>query len=156
MKDTFLFVLSGLDSLFSVLKVGLKGYSTDYKQIGGTTTVHLFLTTGEIVKISSEMHDIDSWNEIGSLVFEMVQDCPYSKMIPLDPAWKSLASVEKLVLEREEFVAESGIILRSESDETLLVVASANVYTLAVQAPFARDEFLPENDLSAYRYVPLQ
>lgn len=151
-----MFVLSGFDSLFDILKAGLMGYSTDYKQPGGTTTVHLFLTTGEIVKIYSEMHDIDSWNEIGSLVFEMVQDCPHSKIIPLEPGWKSLASVKKLVLDREEFIAESGIILRSDSDETFLIVTSANVYTLAVKAPFARDEFFPENDLSAYHYIPLR
>ena len=156
MKEAFLFVLAGLDSIVNVLKVGLLGYSTDFKRIGGTTIVHLFLTDGRIMKIYSEMHDIDSWNEIGSLVFEMAEKVPNAPMIPLGDSWKQLASVSKLVLEREQFVAESGICLRSMADETPLVVTSANVETLAVQAPSLRDEFLPENDLSAYRYMPLE
>ncbi len=117
--------------------------------------MHLFLTTGEIIKIYSKMNDIDRWNEIGSLVFEMVQESPFSKMIALGHTWKSLASLEKLVFERDDFLAESGIRLRTESDETLLIVTSANVQTLAVHAPFSSGEFLPENDLAAYRYIPL-
>lgn len=156
MKDAFLFVLVGLDSLLNVLKVGLIGYSTDFKPVGGTTIVHLYLTDGRIMRIYSEMNDIDRWNEIGSLVFEMVEKRPSAPMILLEDSWKQLASVSKLVLDREQFVAESGILLRSVANETLLVVTSANVETLAVQAPSSRDEFLPENDLSAYRYVPLE
>lgn len=156
MKETFLFILIGLDSILNVLKVGLIGYSTDYKPVGGATIVHLYLTDGRIMKIYSEMHDIDSWNEIGSLVFEMVEKGPSTPMISLGDSWKQLASVNKLVLEREQFVVESGIHLRSTTDEMLLVLTSANVETLAVLAPSSRDEFLPENDLSAYRHVPLE
>lgn len=155
MKDVFPFVLIGLDSLFRALKVGLVGYSTDFKPIGGTTIVHLFLTDGQVVKTYSEMHDLGNWNEIGSLVFEAVEGEPHSKMTPLGRGWENIASAEKLVFDREAFMAESGILLRSQVGEELLIVTSANVDTLTVRAPCSRDDFLPENALSSYQYVPL-
>ena len=155
MKDVFLFVLVGFNSLFKTLKVGLVGYSSDFKLIGGTTIVKLFLTNGRILKIYSEMHDLGNWNEIGSLIFEEVEGESHSKMIPLGRGWKDIASAEKLVFAREGFMAESGILLRSQAGEELLIVASANVDTLAFRAPRSLDAFLPENDLSSYQHVPL-
>jgi hypothetical protein len=156
MKESFPFLLVNMCSLFNILKAGFKGYSTDFKRVGGTTNVYLFLTTGEIVKIYSEMHNIDDWNEIGLLVFEEIKSCKYSKMIPLGPDWENIVSIERLVLDKKEFSAESGILFRSETGGEFLVVTSANVDTLAVRAPFSYHEFLPENDLWAYSYIPLQ
>jgi hypothetical protein len=154
MKNVLPFVLVGIGSLLETLKVGLIGYSTDLKPICGTTVVYLFLVDGRVVKIYSEMHDLGNWNEVGSLIFEAVGGV-HSKMTPLQPGWRQIASAEKLVLNTEEFMAESGVFLRSHEGEDIVIVTSANVDTLAVRAPNSLDAFLPENDLASYQHVPL-
>lgn len=157
MKRCFLFELDGFDSILKFTKVGLMGYSTDFKNVGGITIVYLHMTDGQIMKIYSDMHDIDDeWNEVGSLIFEIVDSSAGTSINPLDNSWRQIATVSKLVLEREHYMAESGICLRSISDQTLLVVAGANVETLAVRAPSSSYDFLPENDLSTYKYLPLR
>lgn len=72
------------------------------------------------------------------------------EMVSLPAPWSEVREVQKLVDNSDEYEAECGFALCTSSGDQLAVVPGADVYTLAIQAPFHPLPFTPENDLTAY------
>jgi hypothetical protein len=96
------------------------------------------------------MHDLRGWEEIGTLAFDVVSSNDVPEMVSLPTSWSEVREVQKLVYNSNECEAECGFALRTSSGDQLAVVPGADVYTLAIQAPFHSLPFTPENDLTAY------
>jgi hypothetical protein len=144
------------DLLANLIRQGLKGYAANVEQLGGMTTLWCFLCDDSVLRIDSVMTDVSGWLEVGTLAFELVTDGDgVPVMIPLPKAWGHISSLNKLVLEEPEFSSESGLIIKAESGDDLIVVCGAEVYTVQILAPFFLGTFQPEYEIERYKALPL-
>lgn len=150
MKKVLKFEVASAPSLFTGLLSGLLAYATDAPKVGPSTTLWLQLRDGRMLRVRSDMHDLSGWEEIGTLTFELVREGEGTEMTGLPESWSAVRTIEKLVYDSEECEAECGFALHTMSGDVLLVLPGADVYTLAIKAPFFLQPFFPENDLEAY------
>ncbi len=65
---------------------------------------------------------IDSWGEIGSLVFQLINDETVIKEIePLGPDWLQIERIEKLIFQDESVNAESGLAVKNKNGEEITI-----------------------------------
>lgn len=151
-KKNLRFHFASETSLSTILHNGFISYSVDVPKFGMPTTLELGLSDGRVLRVRAEMHDLSGWNEIGTLTFEVesIKDENEPKMITLPVAWSKVSKVEKLIYKSDECIAESGFTICTASGESFTVLPGANVYTLAIDAPFLSIPFEPENDFKFY------
>ncbi|EJN03274.1 hypothetical protein [Herbaspirillum sp. YR522] len=150
MKNVLSFDVDNASALSDALNNGLQAYATDCPRSGLPTTLWLQLCNGRTLRIRPEMHDLSGWNEIGTLTFEEVGLADAPEMTRLPVSWADVQSVQKLIYKSNECEAECGLAVNTTSGDTLIVVTGADVYTLAIEAPFHHQVFTPENDLITY------
>jgi hypothetical protein len=156
MKNHYPFVLNNLSSLYEHLAKGLKGFALSSDNISRTHTFWCFLSDGTVLKVQSELNDIDGWHEVGTLEFSSVGDgVGVPNEMLLDEQWRNIQKIEKLCLDTENFYAESGIVLTNINSQELTFVCDANPYNISVQAPFLTMGFLPEYEILSYKRIPL-
>jgi hypothetical protein len=150
-KKILSFDMASAPSLSAGLQSGLSGYVIDYVPgIQSPTALWLRLCDGRTIRVEVDMHDLSGWDEIGTLVFEVVSAHDAPGMVNLPVTWSYVREVQKLVFNLDECEAECGFILCTTSGEQLVVVSGADPYSLAVRAPFHQTPFEPENNLTAY------
>ncbi len=148
------FDTDGIESIQSLIRQGLTGYARDRLVPQGMSTIWLFLRDGSVLKIHTKMTDTVGWDEVGTLVFRRVapgSDVP--SMLPVPEAWRTVTTVEKLVVVDEHFSAEGGLQICNRLEEVFNIVCSANVYQIEISAPFFDGSFSPEYALTHYRRV---
>lgn len=150
MKGMWRFDMNSAPSLVSALASGLCAYATNVPKVGPPATLWLRLCDGRTIRVGVEMHNLTGWEEIGTLTFEIVEEVDVPHMTPLSPSWSNVRAIQKLVYMSDECDAECGFVLCTKSGDQLVVLPGADVYTLAIQAPFYPQPFKPENDLTAY------
>lgn len=150
MKSVLNFDVTSAPSLADGLRSGLSAYSMNVPKVGPPTTLWLRLCDGRTLRVGVEMHDLSNWEEIGTLTFEVVNTNDVPQMVSLPETWSGMQEVQKLVYDSGECKAECGISLFTRNGDQLVVVPGADVYTLAIKAPFHSLPFTPENDLAAY------
>jgi len=107
MSEVFDYSICGSELLEVIQMKGLEGFSYDSKVYPTHTSmwnIRLHLLDGRIVKLASTMHDLEGWDEVGSLLIELDQGIPPT-MQPLPPEWKSIAKIERLK-EKKLFIAQ--------------------------------------------------
>jgi hypothetical protein len=155
MKNYYPFVLNNLSSLYEHLVKGLKGFALSSDNISRTHTFWCFLSDGTVLKVQSELNDIDGWHEVGTLEFSSVEDGDgVPNVMPLDDQWRHIQTIEKLCLDTENCYSESGIVLTNMNSQKLTIICDANPYSISVQAPFLTMEFLPEYEILSYKRIP--
>lgn len=154
MNSAGLFPLVGTELLESLNSSGLSGFSYNRKDYGthvSVSTVWLFLGDGAVLRLQPEMHDLEGWDEVGSLVVERVEPAEAPPLIQLGDEWKEIASIEKLVVsEPGYFSAESGLKISNRKREAITICNSASPYQLALSTPVTHDTFTPEYSLDRY------
>ncbi len=150
MKNVLSFDVAPAPALAAGLSSGLSAYATNVPKVGLPSTLWLRLCDGRILRVSVDMHDLSGWEEIGTLTFEVVSADDAPEMVSLPASWTEIREVQKLVYNSNECEAECGFSLCTSNGDQLVVVPGADVYTLAIQAPFHPLPFTPENDLTAY------
>jgi len=150
MKKVLCFDVASAPSLSAGLHSGLSAYATNVPKVGPSTTLWLRLCDGRTLRVGVEMHDLSGWEEIGTLRFEVVSAEDAPEMISLPAPWSVVRAVQKLVYDSDECEAECGFALCTANGDLLTVVPGADVYTLAIEAPFRQQRFTPENYLTAY------
>lgn len=129
----------------------LKRISSDFAYYGPRTAT-LWLSTGEGFQISSVMEEIAESAEIGILQFHRVlQPSPEETFFDLPWTFKNGGTVTKLVIKQNNDHAESGILLRSNAgDELVIVPASFPRHIYIGGIPLPSQEATPEYSLSRY------
>lgn len=157
MKQSLNFNLMGIDSLSELLGNGLSGYSVTRSEVGRLRALYLFIKDGTVLRVQAKVTDVGAWREVGTLVFEhpIKTEKTLPSMIPLAPAWSKIASLEKLMLDGDTFVAESGIVIRNEVDDHFLILPGAFPHTVEIAAPFYASDFQPEHDVTEYRHATI-
>lgn len=150
MKNVLCFDVASAPALAAGLRSGLSAYATNVPKVGPPSTLWLRLCDGRTLRVGVDMHDLSGWEEIGTLTFEVVSSDDVPEMVSLPASWSEVREVQKLVYNSDECEAECGFALFTSSGDHLAVVPGADVYTLAIQAPFHALPFTPENDLTAY------
>ncbi|WMW80553.1 hypothetical protein RF679_18220 [Undibacterium cyanobacteriorum] len=156
MKKHFPFLINGSINFADLLDYGLQGFAVFTEGVQHGHTSFCILSKNAIIKIQSEMNDIDGWHEIGCLEFSAVEEIDVRmKIVPLDESWTRITSLEKLCHDSENCYAESGIRITNDQGMELTIVCDANPYVLSIKAPFFDDEFLPEYELISYKRIAL-
>lgn len=137
-------------SLAAGLRSGLIGYATNITKTELPATLWLRTCDGQTFRIGVEMHDQSDWEEIGTLKFQGGNLMDFPEMVNLPASWSKVNDVQKLVLKSDEYEAECGFLLFASDGEKLVVLPGADIYTLAIKAPFYSGLFKPESDLAAY------
>lgn len=150
MKNLFYFEGLSTSVIAAGLRSGLAAFGTNVPTVGPPATLWLRLGNGHTFRVGVEMHDLADWEEVGTLTFEIVDSKDVPELIDLAASWLDVQDVRKLVYVSEECEAESGFSLTTARGETLTVLPGADVYTLAIEAPFYSKLFNPENDLPVY------
>ena len=150
MKRILSFDVASAPALAVGLCSGLSAYATDVPNVGTPSTLWLRLCDGRTLRVSVDMHDLSGLEEIGTLSFEVVSADDVPEMVNLPGSWADVREVQKLVYSSDECEAECGFALCTSSGDQLTVVPGADVYALAIEAPFRQRPFAPENDLAAY------
>ena len=160
MRNFQAFPIDGAALLDSVRTAGLDGFSFDRKDYGthvSVTTVWLRLGDGTVLRFQPEMHDLEGWDEVGSLKIDQA-DGPgaVAPFVGLGSQWHDIACIEKLVVsEPGYFSAESGLKITNRRQEAIIICNSASPYQLALSTPVTRDAFTPEYGLERYAVCPL-
>jgi hypothetical protein len=149
-KKTLFFDVTSAPSLSAGLHSGLSGYAVELPKVGPPRAMWLRLCDGRTLWVGVDMHDLSGWEEIGTLIFEVVSAEDAPKMVNLPATWSDVREVQTLVYKSHECQAECGFVLSTSSGEQLVVVPGADVYSLAIKAPFHQLPFRPENALTAY------
>ncbi|NHZ31998.1 hypothetical protein [Massilia rubra] len=156
MKQHFTFDWGRTGGPGILLASGLKGYATNRRDVGGITTFWCFLGNGSTWRLECVMNDLGDWEEVGSLVFwDASEEMTLPEMLPLPPQWAQIESIDKLVVQVDEFCADSGLVLTNRAGDELTIVCGANVCAMAVRAPFFEGEFFPEFAMERYQRVPM-
>ncbi|MBR7784053.1 hypothetical protein [Undibacterium luofuense] len=142
--------VASVPSLAAGLSSGLTAYSVNVPGVGSPATLWLRLGDGRTLRVGVDMHDLGAWEEIGTLTFELANAEGVPELISLPSSWLDVREVQKLVYTSDDYEAECGFSMRTGSGDQLTIVPGADVYTLAIEAPFLSLPFTPENDLSAY------
>lgn len=160
MRNFQAFPIHGTALLECLRTVGLDGFSCDRKDYGShvsVTTIWLCLRGGTVLRVQPEMHDLEGWDEVGSL--EIDRD-DWSKAVAprveLGSQWHDIACIEKLVInEPGYFSAEAGLKITNRQQEIIIICNSALPYQLALRTPATHDVFTPEYDLERYSVCPV-
>lgn len=156
MRKVQAFPLVGTELLASLNSSGLSGFSSNRKDYGthvSVSTVWLCLGNGAVLRLQPQMHDLEGWDEVGSLIVERAEPAEAPPLIQLGDEWKEIASIEKLVVsEPGYFNAESGLKISNRKREALTICNSASPYELAVSTPVTYDTFTPEYSLDRYLF----
>jgi hypothetical protein len=100
------------------------------------------------------MHDLKDWDEVGSIVVDVVpltDDLP--QMIELPCSWGEIASIEKLIVREDAyFQAESGVKISNSAGEEIVICNASAPCEVTMEAPFFHDEFKPEYDIGKYEF----
>ena len=160
MRNFQAFPIDGAALLESLGSVGLYGFSCNRRDFGthvSVYTVWLCLGDGTVLRLQPEMHDLEGWDEVGSLKIDQVESSDaVPSLVRLGSQWQDIASVEKLVVgEPDYFSAESGLKITNREQEAIIICNSAAPYELALSTPATRDAFNPEYPLERYSVCPL-
>jgi hypothetical protein len=150
MKTVLRFDVTLTPMLADGLLSGLSAYATTVHGVRPPATLWLQLCDGRILRVDVEMHDLRDWEEIGTFKFEIVSAENSPEMVRLPLSWSQVREVKKLVYTSDECEAECGFTLCTSSGDQLVIAAGADVYTLAIKAPFYSLPFTPENDFTVY------
>jgi len=151
MEHHLYYKLEGVDSLRALLEKGLTGFATQTAEHGRFTSIWLFLHKNIVLEIHSSMTDIESWQEVGTLLFRRLDiNDNHPPQISLDSVWANIKSLDKLIIKEDAYSAESGMVIRNNNDEELIIVCGAYPYTLEMLAPFCDFDFQPEYDFNLY------
>lgn len=138
-----------------LLANGLQGYATNRDRHGVMTTFWCFLCNGSAWRVDSLMNDLGDWDEVGSLLVQDArEEMALPDMIALPPQWTEIESVDKLVVQSDEFHADNGLVVTNRAGNELTITCSANVCALEVRAPFFDGDFFPEFAIERYRRLP--
>lgn len=160
MRNFQAFPIHGTALLESLRTVGLDGFSCDRKDYGthvSVTTVWLCLRGGTVLRVQPEMHDLEGWDEVGSLKIDRDDwSKAVAPRVELGSQWHDIACIEKLVVsEPGYFSAESGLKITNRQQEIIIICNSASPYQLALSTPATCDVFTPEYDLERYSVCPV-
>jgi len=145
---------------------GFKSMSIEKLAQNLIAAVYLWHADGTGLKVQSELHDIVDWIEVGALKFSRVTG-PVSGVsgigvcetvvseINLPEEFCTGLKASKLVLCTHGVIIESGVVLENGNRNTIILVACADPYMIAVQAPFYTGTFDPEYNLSEYYRKPI-
>lgn len=151
MKKRFPFELENSNSVSEKFANGLKGIAMASDDIGRVHTTWCQLLDGSLIKIQSEMNDIDGWHEIGCLELSIGHhEASVPQITLLSNDWNNISTIEKLCHDSAQCYAESGIVITNSIGQSIIIVCDANPYLLSIQAPFFSGEFLPEYELKSY------
>jgi hypothetical protein len=103
------------------------------------------------------MHDVAEQREIGVMNFEVVfAPRPDETIVDTSSPFQAEIVVSKLIIEESGTRAESGVILRAQSGDEIVIVAGAYPYSLAVLGLLSIPHvFEPEYSISDYARVPI-
>jgi hypothetical protein len=160
MRTLQVFPIGGTALLEQLRSVGLSGISCNRKDYGthvSVSTVWLCLNDGTVLRFQPEMHDLEGWDEVGTLEIERVElSGVVSPFVKLGGQWQHVATIEKLVIsEPGYFSAESGLKITNHEQEIIIICNNAAPYELALSAPTIHDPFNPEYPLERYVVCPV-
>lgn len=150
MKNVLCFGVASVPSVAAGLHSGLSAYAVNVPKVGPPATLWLRFGNGRTLRVGVDMHDLGDWEEIGTLTFELANAEDMPELVSLPSSWLDVREVQKLVYNSDDCEAECGFSLCTSGGDRLTVVPGADVYTLAIEAPFLSLPFTPENDLTAY------
>jgi hypothetical protein len=117
---------------------------------------------GSYLEIWSEMHDVAEQLEIGVLQIQMVsrEEAPSRVFFTNEnfqtPEFAGENRVEKLIIQEEDCVAESGIVITTQGGKQIVVVANAYPCCIAIRGVTNLDaKFDPEYKLDLYKRMRL-
>jgi hypothetical protein len=118
--------------------------------------ITLWRLDGVGVKVRSEMHDVAERRELGVLCFSYALALESeATVLAAPPAFHGHVLASKLLIEESGTTAESGLILKADREE-IVIVASADPYCLAVKGlEGMTNGFEPEYPLDSYKRVDL-
>jgi hypothetical protein len=122
----------------------------------GPMSVTLWRLDGTGLRIDSKMHDVAPGREVGVLRFARISAPPKAELsAAIDVAFSNEITALKLTIEESGTSADSGIILRADSQE-ITIVAGAFPFSLAVSGAFeAPNIFDPEYPIERYIRGPI-
>jgi hypothetical protein len=125
---------------------------------GGPGFVTLWRSDGSGLRMYTDMHDVAERREVGVLNFERVfAPHPDEFVESMEATFGGEAEVSKLIIHESGTSAESGVILKAQTGEELVVVAASAPYSLALQGlKLSRPHiFQPEYPLNRYDRLPV-
>jgi hypothetical protein len=139
------------DSLRDLLIQGISQVAIQKGSHGRPDFVWFRLGNELVIKIRSVVSSVDSWDEIGSLVFELVNEHDMDKnIINLSEDWGEIGGIDRLIYSDDVVDAESGIALKNINGKEIVVVSSSFPFSVELFAGFYSKDFSPECDLSKY------
>jgi hypothetical protein len=108
--------------------------------------------------IHSDMHDLAERREVGVLQFSYVFRQEAQEIdVDVPTSFRGALSVSKLIIEESEMESESGVALKSEKGEEIVIVAGVNPYSIAVAGvTWPAYTFEPEYALEQYFRIALE
>lgn len=145
----------GQEALVDRLTKGFFRMSVETAAHHRPISVTLWRKDGTGISVQSQMHDVAEWREVGVLRFsevtsEFAKEDPYKLPLSFDGNLK----VTKLLITESGVVAESGVLLEASDGQSLVIVAGAYPYSLAIEGgPKMAHGFEPEYPLEDYTRV---
>jgi hypothetical protein len=145
-------------SLATELARPLKQVSVESEPHGWPMFVTLWRSDGTGLRVRSEMHDVAERREVGVLHFSHVlAPASNASLMDVTPTLNRDLRVSKLIIDESGTSAESGVILKGDDGDEMIIVAGVKPYCLAISGfPSAPSKFEPEYPLDRYARVPFQ
>ncbi len=156
--NSLLFQWAGPTSLAAELSKPIKQVSVKcHIPNNGPMFATLWRSDGTGLRLCSQMHDVAERREVGVLNFEQVSEPePDETIADVASAFQGEIAVSKLIIHESGTSAESGVILKADNGDEIVVVASAAPYFLAVRGVMSMPHiFEPEYQLDRYTRVPI-
>jgi hypothetical protein len=150
------FVWTGQTSLATELSKPLKEISIEFEPHGWPMFTTLWRQDGTGLRLYSQMHDIAKRKEVGVLQFEYASSPKNDEtIVDIATTFSCRVTACKLVVHESGVSAESGVVLKANNTE-IVIVASSNPYFLAVSGILSVPHiFEPEYPIDRYERVPM-
>ncbi|UXY17351.1 hypothetical protein N8I74_18850 [Chitiniphilus purpureus] len=123
--------------------------------------LELFFLNKSFIRLSSVCTQIKDWHEIGSLVIEFFPGEALENSINIEFEKHSVSgfyieSVEKIIYEDEDVIAENGIAFSSQSGLEFIVAVGESPGSVSFAAPNFLEELHPEIPIAMCQRKPLE
>ncbi len=155
MKKHFEFSFKNFSSLPKILKNGLVSFHIKRGLHGRPDAIWLGMSSENVLKINSVVSSVGPWDEIGSLVFELVdKDRINFDLTNIDKKWMNICCLKKLVFEDNVVIAESGLSIKAKNSE-IIITSSSFPYSVEILAKFLSEDFSPECKIKNYNRIAI-
>ncbi len=150
-KKNIEFTLINSTFVKELFEQGITEYQVQKKDRNRPSFVWLKTVNNTCIKIYSIINELEHWDEVGSLCFEVVDEFPSDiSWIKLNYSWRKINELSKMILIEDNLRVECGLKIINEDLDSIILLPSTFPNSIEIKSEFYSGGFDPECGIEDY------